>query len=61
MINYRIEKVKDYGSCNFCTKGVLTKSEIGLKFPYKKVFVICGNQLEIRICKDCLNLFKKIN
>jgi len=61
MINYRIEKVKDYRSCNFCTRGVLAKSKIALKFPYKKVFVIYGNHLEIRICKDCLNLIKKIN
>jgi len=58
MINYRIEKASIYGGCNFCEKGQLAK--IGLKYPYKKVFVILGNQLEIRVCKECLKLFKKI-
>lgn len=59
-MNYRIEKVKHYGSCNFCQKGELTKTKIGLKYPYKKVYVIVGNSLEIRICKKCLTALGRI-
>lgn len=58
-MQYRIEKTS-YGSCLFCKRGELSKSKQWLKYPYKKIFVICGNSLEIRLCKQCLDEVKRI-
>jgi hypothetical protein len=57
---YRKESSNYYGGCLFCTKGELRKDGKGLKYPYQKVYVISGNNLEIRICKECLDKIKKI-
>ena len=54
----------EYCSCNFCDKGELKKSGIGLIYPYEYVFEFQreGNGLRPSICKDCLDeLYNKVN
>lgn len=54
-----IEKKKlEYGSCNFCSRGVLRKDGIGLKYPYKIIYELRGNQLLVTICSECLKIIK---
>jgi hypothetical protein len=59
-MQYRIELASKYGGCNFCCKGELSKDGMRLKYPYKKVYVIYGNQLEIRVCPECLTQLKGV-
>lgn len=60
-MQYRIENIKSSGgSCNGCKRGILLKNGKGLKYPYKKVYILLLNQLEIRLCKSCLNEIRKI-
>ena len=55
------EKVKEFGACNFCSRGILKEDGSGLIYPYDKVFVLCGNSLVVRVCQKCLEIIKKIN
>ena len=52
-------KVKEVGSCNFCTR-VKYIHPNKLLYPYKKVYIISGVTIEIRICAKCLDELKKI-
>lgn len=59
MITITKENVKEVGSCNFCTRGMLEKIKFGVIYPYKKVFVLRGNSLVVTICEECLKILKK--
>ena len=56
------EDIKNFGACNFCSSGILVKenAQVGLKYPYRKVFVLTGNSLSVNICGECLKIIKKI-
>ncbi len=46
----------DNVSCSFCDKGELNSSGMGLKYPYKEVYLIKreGSGAMVHICDDCL-------
>ena len=54
--------VRDLGSCNFCDKGRLSGSVMGLDYPYKEVTQFeasDGGGMRVRICEDCaIELFE---
>lgn len=50
-----IELIEGFGnSCNFCSRGVLTPSGYGLKYPYNKVYEVSGTGIIVRFCPQCL-------
>jgi len=57
----KIEKqnLKD-GSCNFCSRGIISHTGMSLVYPYKTVTVVsssgCG--VSVRFCDDCLENLK---
>ena len=50
------------GSCNFCKRGKLRKNNIGLDYPYDRVFTINqsegGGGLTANICQECMDILK---
>lgn len=49
---------KDYTSCNFCDRGELSKSKMGLVYPYEEVVTVCresGRGMKMAICQECLS------
>jgi len=65
-LSIRIEKVRNAGACNFCTRGELQMAKegtsipqyIGLKYPYDTVYVVTGNSLSVNFCSECLKFLK---
>lgn len=60
-----IEKEHGVG-CNFCNRGKMAGTGIGLVFPYDFIHTICrgdsGPGLKAKICEDCVKeLFTKLN
>ena len=54
-------KVKEVGSCNFCTRGeFVSGASAVMKYPYKKVYILSGTTIEVRICAECLDKLKKL-
>lgn len=52
-----------YGGCNFCDRGVLSKTGLRLIYPYETVYELRNDKksgLSARICDDCLQSLKKI-
>lgn len=52
-------EVKKEGSCNYCKKGRFTGSSNTLSFPYKDIYILEGNRVTTRFCKDCLESLQK--
>jgi hypothetical protein len=57
MIVEKENVIRDGVNCNFCDKGKLKESGIGLLYPYKTVFTLKreGSGLKASICKDCMD------
>jgi len=53
------ELTNNSGSCCFCCRGKLLKSRIGLKFPYRLIYVLRGNSIAITICEECIKIIKQ--
>lgn len=62
MDNLRItkESIREAGTCVFCQRGELQKSKVGLKYPYRTVYVLRGNTLVVAICEECIKIIQKI-
>lgn len=60
MININIGTVNRDGACNYCNRGELCKTMTGLKYPYKKVYILSGNYISTVICEECLKKLKEI-
>ncbi len=52
--------IKDFHSCNCCSRGKINEDGMGLKYPYDEVTVMEGTTISIRMCDDCLNEFKSL-
>ena len=62
MISAYKEDVSKVGSCNFCQRGEINNCETcgtTMVYPYRKVYVLLGNCMEVRICADCLKELKR--
>ena len=55
MNSMRIEKrsLVD-GTCNFCNRSKVSKTGVGLEYPYNIVTNVEGNNSSVRFCDDCL-------
>ena len=53
-----IKERQEVGSCNYCDKGVISLSGMGLNYPYDEVIEVKGIQTSTRFCFEC---FKKLN
>lgn len=62
----KVIKVKvggDYsrGSCNFCSKGELNHSGMGLIYPYDYILDLKGDAISVRICEECFEKLKTVS
>ena len=59
MLNIRYEHIDKVGSCSFCNRGILNKNGTNLNYPYNHVFVVRGNTVSTRMCRQCVKELKE--
>ena len=50
-----IDKLEVFGNgaCSECQRGKLSKSGLGLEYPYKYTYHITIGQQQFRLCEEC--------